>query len=175
MPAKISIGMTVAVLAATAAFAQTATKYGEEAGWEILVKDDMGPGCLVTRSNPDGATQVQMGIDTRQAPKGYMAIYTKAVRTAFREVYDSLVAQRSLREAVAARQAELQAREKALELAGLRYEAGYVGYLEVIDSQRFLFATQQQELELRRTALQNAVDLMLALGGGWEDAAADGE
>ncbi|MEQ1951807.1 hypothetical protein [Mesorhizobium sp. CN2-181] len=78
MHAKISIGMTIAVLAATAAFAQTATKYGEEAGWEILVKDDMGPGCLVTKSNPDGATQVQMGIDARQAPKGYMAIYTKS-------------------------------------------------------------------------------------------------
>ncbi|MDQ6437620.1 hypothetical protein RB623_26505 [Mesorhizobium sp. LHD-90] len=70
--------MTIAVLATTAAFAQTATKYGEEGGWEILIKDDMGPGCLVTRSNPDGATQVQMGIDTRQAPKGYLAIYTKA-------------------------------------------------------------------------------------------------
>jgi multidrug efflux system outer membrane protein len=114
------------------------------------------------------------GIELREAQQEQLlAIYTKRVRTAFREVYDSLVAQRSLREAVAARQAELAAREKALELAGLRYDAGYVGYLEVIDSQRFLFATQQQELELRRSALQNAVDLMLALGGGWEDEAAE--
>jgi outer membrane protein TolC len=114
------------------------------------------------------------GIELREAQQEQvLAIYTRAVRIAFREVYDSLVAQRSLREAVAARQAELQAREKALELAGLRYDAGYVGYLEVIDSQRFLFATQQQELELRRSALQNAVDLMLALGGGWEEG--DGE
>jgi multidrug efflux system outer membrane protein len=114
------------------------------------------------------------GIELREAQQEQLlAIYTKAVRVAFREVYDSLVAQRSLREAVAARQKELAAREKALELAGLRYDAGYVGYLEVIDSQRFLFATQQQELELRRSALQNAVDLMLALGGGWEDEAAE--
>ncbi len=73
-----SIGLAIGVLTVTPALAQTATKYGEEAGWEILVKNEMGPGCLVSRSNPDGETQVQMGIDTRQGAKGYMAIYTKA-------------------------------------------------------------------------------------------------
>jgi hypothetical protein len=78
MRAIFSTGLTIGVLAATAAFAQTATKYGEEAGWEIMVKDDMGPGCVLMKSNPDGETQVQMGIDARDGPKGYLAIYTKA-------------------------------------------------------------------------------------------------
>lgn len=59
------------------AHAQSPTKYGEEAGWEILVRPDMGPGCLITKSNPGGLTQVQMGIDATADLKGYMAIYTK--------------------------------------------------------------------------------------------------
>ena len=78
MNAKISIGaaLSIAVLTATGAWAQTET-YGKEAGWEILVKKEMGPGCLVTKSNADG-TQIQMGIDATGEKRGYMAIYTKA-------------------------------------------------------------------------------------------------
>lgn len=97
-----------------------------------------------------------------------LVAYKQLARGAFREVYDTLVAQRLLREAGQARQVELEARQKALELAKLRYEAGYAPYLEVLDAQRNLFATEQEELGLRRTSLDNAVNLMLALGGGWE-------
>lgn len=98
-----------------------------------------------------------------------LATYSRAARTAFREVFDALSAQVKLRQAIEARDTELAARQKALELARLRYEAGYVTYLEVLDSQRNLFATEQVELGLKRDALANAVDLMLALGGGWSE------
>jgi len=73
----IGTALALAALTATSAVAQTAKKYGSEAGWEILVKDNMGPGCLITKSNPNG-TQVQMGIDATGDKRGYMAIYTKA-------------------------------------------------------------------------------------------------
>ncbi|WP_311788687.1 hypothetical protein [Ferirhizobium litorale] len=62
-------------MAATDAAAQKT--YGTEAGWDILVKDDMGPGCLITKSNADG-TQIQMGVDATGERRGYMALYTKA-------------------------------------------------------------------------------------------------
>ncbi|CAN7356563.1 MULTISPECIES: hypothetical protein [Ensifer] len=77
MKTEIAIGLTLAfsTLLATGVMAQT--KYGSEAGWDILVKDNMGPGCLITKSNADG-TQVQMGIDATAALRGYMALYTKA-------------------------------------------------------------------------------------------------
>lgn len=110
------------------------------------------------------------GIELREAQQEQaLALYLQEVRGAFREVYDSLVAQYRLRQALVARGRELGARRQAIELANLRYDAGYVGYIEVVDAQRTLFLTEQQELELRRTALGNAVDLMLALGGGWVD------
>ena len=63
---------------ATGAVAQK--KYGSEAGWDILVKDNLGPGCLITKSNADG-TQIQMGIDATGQKRGYMALYTKANTT----------------------------------------------------------------------------------------------
>jgi len=77
MNAKLAVGaaMAIAVLTTTGALAQTET-YGTEAGWDILVKSEMGPGCLITKSNADG-TQIQMGIDATGAKRGYMAIYTK--------------------------------------------------------------------------------------------------
>lgn len=112
------------------------------------------------------------GIALKEAQQEQVLIaYRQSVRGAFREVLDALVAQRRLRDAIAARQEELVARQKALELAKLRYDAGYVAYLEVLDAQRNLFTSEQDKLTLERSALENAVNLMLALGGGWQESA----
>lgn len=78
MSAKISIGtaLVLTALSATGAAAQTNAPYGSEAGWDIYVKSDMGPGCFMTREMTN-ATQVQMGIEaTTNPPRGYMALYT---------------------------------------------------------------------------------------------------
>ncbi len=53
------------------------TKYGEAAGWDIFVSDQMGPGCLLARDDPGGLAQVQIGIDATAAPQGYLAVYSK--------------------------------------------------------------------------------------------------
>ena len=72
----IGSSLVLALHAATGASAQTLMKYGEEAGWEIFVREDMGPGCMITRKLTD-AMQFQMGIDATRK-RGYMALYTKA-------------------------------------------------------------------------------------------------
>ena len=72
----VTAALAIAAIGVTDAFAQT-TKYGQEAGWDILVRSDLGPGCMITKSNPDDLTQIQMGIDANAGLKGYMAIYTK--------------------------------------------------------------------------------------------------
>jgi hypothetical protein len=74
---KIAIGMALAMTALSATGAVAQNKYGSAAGWDILVKDNMGPGCLIAKSNADG-TQIQMGIDANGQKRGYMALYTKA-------------------------------------------------------------------------------------------------
>ena len=95
--------------------------------------------------------------------------YTQTVQTAFREIRDALIAHRQAREALAA-QSERQAKLKsALELAELRYRAGYSGYLEVLDAQRQLLQAQSQHILAARDRRFALIELVKALGGGWRD------
>jgi hypothetical protein len=78
---RITVAVIVAFLGSTAIVqAQDQPgikKYGSEAGWDIVVRQDMGPGCLIARKLNDNV-QVQMGIDTTAGRRGYLALYTKA-------------------------------------------------------------------------------------------------
>jgi multidrug efflux system outer membrane protein len=91
--------------------------------------------------------------------------YERAVQTAFREVSDALAGQGSLERDVAARTAmrEVEARRRTMTMN--RYLAGAVGYLEVLDVERSLFAADQALLDARRARLENAAALYRALGG----------
>jgi hypothetical protein len=73
---RIGAALAIATMAATGAIAQT-KKYGSEAGWDIFVNENTGPGCLIARKL-DADTQIEMGIDTTADRRGYLALYTKA-------------------------------------------------------------------------------------------------
>jgi multidrug efflux system outer membrane protein len=106
-----------------------------------------------------------------------LANYRKTVQNAFREVKDALVALRELTEEEEALSAQVEAAREAQRLSQTRYEAGYAGFLEVLDSQRTLNAAQLQEQTARRNHLAASIDLFRALGGGWRPTdgdAADG-
>jgi len=96
-----------------------------------------------------------------------LAAYQKAAETAFREVADALT---NVKQA-AASERDLQDRaasaRNALRLARLRYEAGYSAYLEVLDAQRSANEAELAVVRNRQTRLSASVDLMKALGGGW--------
>lgn len=97
-----------------------------------------------------------------------VANYRKTVQTAFQEVNDALV---SLRESANGEQAEAEqvaAAKKALDLAKIRYDAGYSSYLEVLDAERTVNDALLSYIATRQSRLTAAVDLFKALGGGWE-------
>jgi multidrug efflux system outer membrane protein len=96
-----------------------------------------------------------------------MVAYLQTVQGAFRETHDALVANRTFREALAAQSVRRDALADALELADLRYRAGYSGYLEVLDSQRQLLQAETLRITAARDARIALVDLSRALGGGW--------
>ena len=50
----------------------------------------------------------------------------------------------------------------------VRYEAGYTPFLDVLDSQRTLNVSQLALIRTRQSLLAADVDLMTALGGGWQ-------
>jgi len=97
-----------------------------------------------------------------------LAAYNRAIQTGFREVEDALTNVQRYAALEADAQASVNAAREALRLANIRYEAGYTGFLDVLDSQRSLNVAELALIRSRENLLSAGVDLMKALGGGWE-------
>jgi multidrug efflux system outer membrane protein len=95
-----------------------------------------------------------------------IATYQRTVQTAFQEVADALAGRQHLADQVAAQERATQAQRQLAALARTRYREGVVGYLEVLDAERNLFAAEQALLVVQRAELENLVALYVALGGG---------
>ena len=110
----------------------------------------------------------QANLDAAKAARDIaMAQYEKAIQVAFREVADALAGRATLGEQLAAQEAQAQAETDRFRLAELRYRNGVASYLDVLDAQRSLFATQQALAQTRLAQQQNQVALYKALGGGY--------
>ncbi|MGM9426697.1 efflux transporter outer membrane subunit [Hydrogenophaga sp. MI9] len=96
-----------------------------------------------------------------------IAQYEKAIQVAFREVADALAGRATLGEQLAAQELQAKAEAERFRLAELRYKNGVSSYLDVLDAQRSLFATQQALAQSRLAQQQNQVALYKALGGGY--------
>ena len=103
-----------------------------------------------------------------------VAQYEKAIQVAFRETVDALAGRSTLGEQLAATQAQERSEADRFRLADLRYRNGVASYLDVLDAQRSLFATQQSLAQIELARRQNEVALYKALGGGWRDMAPAG-
>lgn len=93
--------------------------------------------------------------------------YELAVLQALREVEDALAAVRTLRNEVAAREAQRAAARSAAFLSRARYDGGVTSYLEVLIANDSLFQAEIATVATRRAQLVAIVDLYKALGGGW--------
>lgn len=96
-----------------------------------------------------------------------IAAYQGAVQAAFRDTADALASLRAARESQAEVLERQRANDHALQLAQLRYDAGYSAYLELLDAQRSANAARLETVRNRQTQLAATVDLLRALGGGW--------
>ncbi|ACB77086.1 efflux transporter outer membrane subunit [Opitutus terrae] len=104
---------------------------------------------------------------SRAAYDEAVAAFRQRVLVALREVQDALTASRLIGEEAAAQQRALESSRRAQRLAQIRYDAGYVSYLEVIDAQRTALATERATARLIGRQLATRVALIKALGGGW--------
>lgn len=95
-----------------------------------------------------------------------VAQYEKAIQVAFREVADALAQRGTIDEQVAAQQSLTDATAESFRLSEARYERGVDSYLNVLDSQRSLYAAQQNLISARLIRLNNLVSLYKVLGGG---------
>lgn len=115
-----------------------------------------------------GRTAARMDQATARQEQA-VATYRKTVQTAFKEVDDALVGLRENATAEEAQATRAEAGRQALQLAQARYQAGYSGYLDVLDAQRSANDAQLSRVAARQARLTAAVELFKALGGGWRD------
>lgn len=97
-----------------------------------------------------------------------VAEYRKTVLQAFREVEDSLVSMRTLDERIVYQRGGEEASSRVARSAQHRFDEGDVDYLEVVDAQRTLLRSQLSLIQSEGERARVTVDLVRALGGGWE-------
>jgi NodT family efflux transporter outer membrane factor (OMF) lipoprotein len=97
-----------------------------------------------------------------------VAAYKQTVLTAFQQVEDYIATLRVTSQQIAKQGEAVQAAQRYLDIATSRYEVGLDPYLDVITAQTTLLSDQQTLITLRVSEMAAAVQLIQALGGGWE-------
>ncbi len=96
-----------------------------------------------------------------------LARYQKTVLTAFQEVEDALVRNRTTEERIARLKEKVAASGGALRLSLYRYLEGLSDYLPVLTAQASNFDAESELLSARRQLISDRITLARALGGGW--------
>jgi len=127
--------------------------FGPSASWNLF---EMGR----TRSN----------IEQQRALQDQSLItYQQTILTALQEVENALIASAKEEEHRRALVEAVGANRKAVELATTLYTQGHTDFLNVLDAQRSLYASEDALVQITGSISTNLVALFKALGGGWHE------
>jgi NodT family efflux transporter outer membrane factor (OMF) lipoprotein len=126
----------------------------------------IGPNALL--SVFDGGLRKAQVAQARAEFDASAANYRGTVVSAFQQVEDSLATLNYDSEAARQEKAAVDAAQRTLDFSLALYVQGAADYLTVVTSQTALLQTQLTALNLDTLQLQASVNLILALGGGWE-------
>jgi NodT family efflux transporter outer membrane factor (OMF) lipoprotein len=99
--------------------------------------------------------------------KGTVADYRQTVLTSLQEVEDALSTLRILAEESVAQEEAVRAALESQRIATNQYQAGTLGYINVVIVQAAALNTQRNSIELQSRRLNATVALIKALGGAW--------
>ncbi len=97
-----------------------------------------------------------------------VANYRETVLTAFQQVEDNLASLRILSRDIQQQELAAQSAERNLQEEMVRYKAGLDPYLNVLTAQTQLLNEQQTLVSFREQDMVASVQLIEALGGGWD-------
>jgi len=126
-------------------------------------------GSTLSQTLFDGGLRRAVTEQSRAIYQGTVANYRQTVFTAFQEVEDNLSSLRILSQELRQQHAAVTASQGYLTLAGARYQTGLDSYLVMLTAQITLLANQRTALNLELEQLTASIQLIKALGGGWED------
>ncbi len=95
------------------------------------------------------------------------AAYRQTVLTAFQQVEDYIATLRVTSAQIVQEDEAVSSAQRYLQIANSRYETGLDPYLDVISAQTNLLSDQQTQVVLHVNEMTAAVELVQALGGGW--------
>ncbi len=100
--------------------------------------------------------------------------YNQTLADALRDVVDNLASFRSVAEQRREQAQALSTAQEAYDLALLRYREGIGNYLQVLSAEQPLLAQQSLDADLKSREISLSIDLVRALGGGFDDSASGG-
>jgi NodT family efflux transporter outer membrane factor (OMF) lipoprotein len=124
-----------------------------------------GPG--VSETIYDGGLRHATVMQFRAQYDATVANYRQSVLTAFQQVEDNLSALRILSVEIQQQDTAVTSAERNLRIATDRYKLGIDPYLNVITAQTTLLSNKQTAVNLRIEQMTDSVQLIEALGGGW--------
>jgi NodT family efflux transporter outer membrane factor (OMF) lipoprotein len=127
----------------------------------------LGPNALLSLF--DGGLRRAQVAQARAEFDASAANYRSIAVSAFQQVEDSLATINHFHDASIEEKAAVDAAQRTLDFSMALYKQGATDYLTVVTSQTALLQTQLEALNLDTIQLTASVDLIRALGGGWED------
>ncbi len=125
-------------------------------------------GPMVSETIYDGGLRRASVEQTRAVYDQTVATYRNTVLTAFQQVEDNLSTLRILSQEIQEQDEAVKAAQRVLVLANDRYRLGIDPYLNVITAQTSLLSNEQTALNLHIQQIVSSVQLIEALGGGWD-------
>ncbi len=116
----------------------------------------------------DGGLRRATTAQARDTYEAYASTYKNTVIVAFQEVEDKLSDLRTLEQEQAAEQAAVADAQNSLNISNTRYKGGVTTYLEVLTAETTLIQNQRTEANLKAQRFAKTVELIRALGGGWD-------
>ncbi|WP_169577528.1 efflux transporter outer membrane subunit [Sinimarinibacterium sp. CAU 1509] len=167
MAANADIGAARAALLPSLDLSASATATGLISGGSATVASLAASLAQTIFSGGRLRAQVALTEATRQT---LAETYAQTVLTGLQEVEDSLsLLDTSLERTDLLAQTAEQARE-AYRLARVRYDAGAIDLLTLLDSQRTQLSAEDTLVQAQLTQINATAQLVKALGGGWSDA-----
>jgi NodT family efflux transporter outer membrane factor (OMF) lipoprotein len=116
----------------------------------------------------DGGQRSATVAQFRAQYEGDVAAYRQTVLTAFQQVEDGVSTLRITSDQLTQQDSAVAAAQRFVNVATTRYKTGLDPYLNVITAQTTLLSDQQTDVTLRVSEMVAAVQLIQALGGGWD-------
>ncbi len=115
------------------------------------------------------AGRIRADLEIRNAQQAQaLRIYEKSVLTGLADVESALVNYRNEQSRYRSLLGAVAANQRALDIANEQYLHGLIGFLNVLDGERTLFASQDNLALSEANMASNLVALYKALGGGWD-------